>query len=108
MYSAILKTSDEKFGIKLLSNSTISVGSESIKLSNEIGTEIEDLEVLREQLKYGMTFEEATQILGDKYIETVKGTEDVIYDWYDKKENHMEILFEDGIIVEILPVMHSY
>lgn len=79
-----------------------------IKLSSEIGTEIEDLEVLREQLRYSMTFEEATQILGDRYIETVKGTEDIIYDWYDKKENHMGIQFTDGIITGIFQVMQSY
>ena len=77
---------------KLYSNSY-----ESIQLSIELGTEIENLEVLVSKVEHGMTLGEIEAILGDKYFESGKTSDgEVVYTWFDKLENSFEVHFDQN------------
>lgn len=81
----------------------------NIKLSAELGTEIEDLKSIISNVKDDMTLEEVENILGDKYFESERYDDgEVEYTWYDKKENYVIISFEDGKVWYIGSVYQSY
>ena len=95
----------EDGSVNSISRDLESSSYDNIQLSTEIGTEIEDLEILKENLKDGMEFSEVIGILGDKYIELSKGIDSCHCVWYDKKENYINIWFEksgDSFVVDLL------
>lgn len=76
-------------------NDVVSSMSKNVQVSEELGTEINDLKTAMENIKLGMTKEETINVLGDKYIETSK--DKLGYStikWYDKKENSVKIEFD--------------
>lgn len=82
----------------------------NIKLSSELRTELEDLNTEIEKIKEGMTLEEVTQILGDKYFQSYKSvTNEASYEWFDKDENNVVIDFdENGKVLYISEVMRFF
>lgn len=82
----------------------------NIKLSSELGTELEDLNAEIKEIKEGMTLEEVTGILGDKYFQSYKSvTKEASYEWYDKAENNVVIDFdENGKVLFIGEVMNFF
>ena len=82
----------------------------NIKLSSELGTELEDLNEVITQVKEGMTLEEVTGILGDKYFQAYKSiTKEASYEWYDKAENNVVIDFdENGKVFFISDIMNMF
>lgn len=72
-------------------------------LSTELGTEIEDISTLAENIQEEMALEEVVKILGDKYYEV---REDYYsgkwLSWCDENEEELSICFDDGIVVDIM------
>lgn len=84
----------EEGNVQEISRDLESSSYDNIQLSTEIGTEIEDLKIIANDLKDGMEISEVTKILGDKYIELCKQEDYLVNVWYDKLENFIEISFE--------------
>ena len=82
----------------------------NIKLSSELGTELENLNEEVTKIKEGMTLEEVIQILGDKYFQSHKSiTNEASYEWFDKDENNVVIDFdENGKVLYISEVMRFF
>ena len=77
-------------------NDIVSSMEDNVQVSTEIGTEIQDLNEGVSKLDYGMTLQEVENILGNKYIAVKKDS--LGYSkvkWYDKKENSVEINFDN-------------
>ena len=73
----------------------------NIKLSAELGTEIESIKHLVESINIGMEFSEVIKILGTNYVDVHKeeyyeGEYYCKYIWYDKLENSIEIAFDES------------
>jgi hypothetical protein len=82
---------------------------DSIQLSTELGTEIEDLNLIVSQVEDDMTLKEVEGILGDKYFENeIYDDGEVEYTWYDKQENYVSVSFEDGKVWYVGSVGDSY
>lgn len=73
----------------------------NVQLSAELGTELESLEDVVDQLFDSMRFDEVVDILGDKYILMGETEYTKIYKWKDKLENGIQLVFtSDGILLE--------
>lgn len=67
------------------------------QLAKELGKEIEDISTLISSINIGISKDEVINVLGDKYIEVSKSN--LGYTscrWYDKKENYIEIEFDEN------------
>lgn len=77
-------------------NDIASSMADNVQVSTELGTEIEDLSEIARDIEDGMTKEEVISILGDKYVEIYKDSENYFgLKWYDKKENSLIIEFDN-------------
>lgn len=77
-----------------------------IKLSSEIGTEIEDLTKVIENVKEGMTLEEVEGFLGNKHLQIFDSKGYIKeYSWFDVLENRVDITFTEGKVSRITDVL---
>ena len=93
-----------------ISRNLSSSSYDNIQLSTELGTEVESLEAIIDNVKEEMTFDEVKAILGDKCFESERtNLGEVTYTWYDKAEKYVEVAFdEEGKVWYVGIVWGSY
>lgn len=76
-------------------NDIVSDMEKNVQISEELGTQIEDITTYIEKINYNMTKDEIVNVLGDKYLEISKDEDGYkTYKWYDKRENILVIEFD--------------
>lgn len=76
-------------------NDIVSDMEKNVQISEELGTQIEDITTYIEKINYNMTKDEVVNVLGDKYLEISKDEDGYkTYKWYDKRENILVIEFD--------------
>ena len=84
-------------------NKGISIYSSSVNgiaIGKELGTTIDDLKSEKSKLKEGMTLQEVNQVLGNAGFESNRSENGYFdYTYYDKKEQNIQISFDDDGIV---------
>lgn len=86
----------EEGKVDVVYNDIKSSMEDNVQISLELGTEIEELNEVIQNIEIGMTKDEVISLLGDKYVEVYKDKSNYVGSkWYDKNENSVIIVFDD-------------